>query len=111
MQQELTHLVYPLTQIVIGVIRWNYISFPYYIRLIPTSKYLGVRLQCISMLNQLAKSTDRFIAAGPYILEMLQLPELRKHTKASTEKLNFDIELRVSKGVLQSKVFQVEIHE
>jgi len=98
-EEELTHLVYPLVQVLCGTIR-----------LIPTSRYFPVRFICIRALNQLAASTNYFVNTAPYILEVLDCAELNKKSKMGSSKpMNFSLILKVPKAKLHTRGFQDSI--
>ncbi|XP_078427404.1 noc2p family isoform X2 [Wolffia australiana] len=58
-------LAYPLTQIIFGVAR-----------LVPTARYLPIRLRCSRMLNRISSSTGSFIPVSLLLLEMLEMKEV-----------------------------------
>jgi nucleolar complex protein 2 len=64
-KEGLYSLVYPMTEIIMGVIR-----------LLPTPRYLPLRLHCVRMLQQLAASTETFIPTTSILLDALNLKEL-----------------------------------
>lgn len=61
----LRSLVYPLTEIILGVAR-----------LIPTSRHLPLHLHCVRLLQQLAASTERYIPTTSILLDALNLKEI-----------------------------------
>lgn len=64
-ENELRSLVYPLTEIILGVSR-----------LLPTTRHLPIRLHCVRLLQQLASSVSMFIPTTPILFEALDLKEL-----------------------------------
>uniref|UniRef100_A0A7S2S7C6 Nucleolar complex protein 2 homolog n=1 Tax=Eucampia antarctica TaxID=49252 RepID=A0A7S2S7C6_9STRA len=66
----LRSLVYPLTEIILGVSR-----------LIPTSRHLPLHLQCVRLLQQLAASTERYIPTTSILLDALNLKEIMMKPK------------------------------
>ncbi|RRT85417.1 hypothetical protein B296_00009966 [Ensete ventricosum] len=58
-------LAYPLTQIICGVAS-----------LVPTVRYVPLRLRCIRMLNRIAAATGTFIPVSSLLLDMLKMKEL-----------------------------------
>lgn len=60
-------LAYPLTQIISGVTR-----------LLPTARYVPLRLRCARMLNRIAASTSTFIPVSMLLLDMLEMKELSR---------------------------------
>jgi nucleolar complex protein 2 len=61
----LRSLVYPLTEIILGVCR-----------LVPTTRYVPLRLHCVRLLQQLAASTESFIPTTSLLLGILDLKEI-----------------------------------
>ena len=61
----LRSLVYPLTEIILGVCR-----------LIPTTRYVPLRLHCVRLLQQLAASTESFIPTTSLLLGVLESKEI-----------------------------------
>ena len=58
-------LAYPLTQILFGVAR-----------LVPTARYLPIRLRCSRMLNRISSATGSFVPVSLLLLEMMEMKEL-----------------------------------
>ncbi|KAL7542427.1 hypothetical protein ACHAXR_011768 [Thalassiosira sp. AJA248-18] len=58
-------LVYPLTEIILGVCR-----------LVPVARFAPLRLHCVRLLQQLAASTERFIPTTSLLLGILDLKEV-----------------------------------
>jgi len=96
-QKELQPLIYPITQIIFGVITLR-----------PTPRYFPLRFHCIRILNQIATATGVFLSVVPHILETLDSPELHKKSKPTSDikRLNFVHTIKVSKSQLQTKDFQ-----
>jgi nucleolar complex protein 2 len=61
----LRSLVYPLTEIILGVCR-----------LVPITRYVPLRLHCVRLLQQLAASTESFIPTTSLLLGILELKEI-----------------------------------
>lgn len=61
----LRSLVYPLTEIIMGVCR-----------LVPITRYVPLRLHCVRLLQQLAASTESFIPTTSLLLGILDLKEI-----------------------------------
>ena len=73
---ELEALIYPLTQITLGVIK-----------LIPTSRHFPLHLHCIDLLVKLDRRTGKYIPLGFPLLDILEsTPELFKPAVANTNK-------------------------
>mmetsp|Transcript_1793 Transcript_1793/g.2661 ORF Transcript_1793/g.2661 Transcript_1793/m.2661 type:complete len:805 (-) Transcript_1793:93-2507(-) len=64
-ETELRSLVYPLTEIVLGVSR-----------LLPTTRHLPIRLHCVRLLQQLAASSYTFIPTTSILLEVFDAKEI-----------------------------------
>ena len=62
----LRSLVYPLTELILGVTR-----------LVPITKYTPLRLHCVRLLQQLASSTESFIPTTFLLLGVLDSKEIR----------------------------------
>jgi len=95
MNDEMKPLLYPLIQIIIGVLR-----------LVPTSKYFPLRFHCIRMLNQLSASSQVFIHTAPYIIECLQAAEFTRKNLNVSKPIDFSLNVKVSKASLRTKAFQ-----
>ncbi|KAF2071165.1 hypothetical protein CYY_007520 [Polysphondylium violaceum] len=95
-QEHLQLLLYPVTQIIIGIIN-----------LIPSSKFLPLRFHCIRFLNRLASSNGLFINATPYLLDILNSTEMKEQYASKKSKfINFYTALSASHPQLKSKEFQ-----
>jgi len=66
-QQQLRPLIYPLIQVVIGTMK-----------LVPSGKYLPMKLHCISILNSLGRSSRNFIPTSQLLLEILLSSEFQE---------------------------------
>lgn len=89
-------LAYPLTQIISGVVR-----------LVPTARYLPLRLRCIRMLNQIAAATNTFIPVAVLLTDMLDMKELHKPPTGGVGKaVDLRTVLRVSKATIKTRSFQ-----
>ncbi|KAN0047668.1 hypothetical protein ACTA71_002053 [Dictyostelium dimigraforme] len=66
-QEQISQLLYPITQIVVGMIN-----------LIPSSKFLPLRFHCIRFLNRLAETNGTFINCTPYLLDVLEYSEMKQ---------------------------------
>eukprot|EP00005_Dracoamoeba_jomungandri_P001401 CAMPEP_0174256008 /NCGR_PEP_ID=MMETSP0439-20130205/5279_1 /TAXON_ID=0 /ORGANISM="Stereomyxa ramosa, Strain Chinc5" /LENGTH=722 /DNA_ID=CAMNT_0015338431 /DNA_START=28 /DNA_END=2196 /DNA_ORIENTATION=- len=91
-----SELVYPLVQIIFGVIS-----------LIPTPKYFPLHFQCIRILISLAQKNKIFINTIPYILQVFESQLFKKSRKPSSIKpINFEYNLKVGPKVLSTVVYQ-----
>eukprot|EP00041_Stephanoeca_diplocostata_P019761 m.429838 g.429838 ORF g.429838 m.429838 type:complete len:825 (+) comp21389_c0_seq2:105-2579(+) len=92
----LAPLIYPLVQIVTGVIQ-----------LIPTPRYFPYRFQCIRALVQLVEKTGVYIPLASPIFDPLDSTEMKKRPLPSTSKpLVFDNIIKVPKSNLNTPQFQ-----
>lgn len=85
---QLMHsLVFPLTQVIMGTIA-----------LIPSARYLPLRLHCVRLLQQLAAASEKFIPTTSILLGSLDLKEIyqapKKTTKGSAQPLALTLRLR-----------------
>jgi len=98
--EELSHLVYPITQIILGVISTA-----------ATTRYFPLRFYCIRMLNQIAGAADGDISINTAALaiEALRCPELmieqRKQTAGSGRMFGAAAPLKLTKSALQTSYF------
>jgi len=63
-------LIFPLTEIILGVIR-----------LLPTTRYLPLRLHCVRLLQQLAATAELYIPTTSILLDVFDLRELYLNSK------------------------------
>lgn len=95
-EADLRPLAYPLTQIISGVAR-----------LVPTARYIPLRLRCVRMLNRIAASTGTFIPVSMLLLDMLEMKELdRPPTGGVGKAIDLRAELKVNKSTLKTRAFQ-----
>ncbi|KAJ2752949.1 Nucleolar Complex 2 protein [Coemansia sp. BCRC 34490] len=92
----LESLVYPLTQIVLGVVR-----------LVPTAKYFPLRIHCISQLLRLSSATGIYIPLLPMIIEVLESPEFlsRRPVKSTLKPLMLESHLKVPREYEHTRVY------
>nr|XP_043638925.1 nucleolar complex protein 2 homolog [Erigeron canadensis] len=96
LEPDFQPLTYPLTQIISGVLR-----------LVPTARYLPLRLRCIRMLNQIAAATHTFIPVAVLLSDMLDMKELHKSPTGGVGKaIDLCTVLRVSKATIKTRSFQ-----
>lgn len=85
--QILRSLVFPLTQVISGTVR-----------LIPSTRYLPLRLHCVRLLQQLAAATDMFIPTTSILLDVFDLAEVyqlpKKVEKGNVQPLALTFRLR-----------------
>ncbi|CAN8271188.1 unnamed protein product [Cochlearia groenlandica] len=95
-QSELRPVAYPLAQIISGVAR-----------LVPTARYVPLRLRCVSMLNRIAASTGTFIPVSMLLVDMLDMKELNRPPTGGVGKgVDLRTLLRVSKPAVKTRAFQ-----
>ncbi|KAJ2810544.1 Nucleolar Complex 2 protein [Coemansia furcata] len=92
----LESLVYPLTQIILGVAR-----------LVPIAKYFPLRIHCISQLLRLSSATGIYIPILPMIIEVLESPEFlsRRPTNSTLKPLSLDSHLKAPKEYEHTRVY------
>ena len=63
--QLMKSLIFPLTEVIFGVIR-----------LVPTTRHLPLRLHCVRLLQQISAASELYIPTTSVLLEVLDLKEL-----------------------------------
>ncbi|XP_058798765.1 nucleolar complex protein 2 homolog isoform X2 [Phymastichus coffea] len=97
----LRNLIYPLVQIIIGVIK-----------LIPTIYYYPLRFHCVKMLINISRQANVFIPSLPFLTEILvQYDFNRKHKAVSMKPISLMCMLRVSKSQAQENGYKDAIIE
>ncbi|CAH2051349.1 unnamed protein product [Thlaspi arvense] len=95
-QSELRPVAYPLAQIISGVAR-----------LVPTARYVPLRIRCVSMLNRIAASTGTFIPVSMLLMDMLDMKELNRPPTGGVGKgVDLRTLLKVSKPAVKTRAFQ-----
>ncbi|KAL1199536.1 Nucleolar complex-associated protein 2 [Cardamine amara subsp. amara] len=95
-QSGLRPVAYPLAQIISGVAR-----------LVPTARYIPLRLRCVSMLNRIAASTGTFIPVSMLLVDMLDMKELNRPPTGGVGKgVDLRTLLKVSKQSVKTRAFQ-----
>jgi len=93
-QQDMQLLVYPLVQVITGVLQ-----------LLPAQRYYPYHFLCIRMLHRLTEATKIYIPTLPYLIRTLECPEFSKKLKPSTEKhLDWQCNLKVPNSLLHTRV-------
>ena len=90
-------LIYPLTQVILGTIK-----------LVPSSRYVPLRLHLIKALVKLSTSTNTFIPVLPYLTEILDLLERTKKYKSTPlddKPVNFNVALKVPNDFVNHSQF------
>jgi len=83
----LQSLIYPLTEVIQGVVR-----------LVPTTRYLPLRLHCVRYMQQLASASEKFIPTTNILLEALDLKEITlkpKRDKSKAASRGFQLALAI----------------
>ncbi|RMZ91780.1 hypothetical protein DV736_g960, partial [Chaetothyriales sp. CBS 134916] len=100
-QSQLRPLIYPLTQITLGVMR-----------LIPTSTYFPLRFLLIRSLLRISQATGTYIPLSAAILEVLNSSEMKRPAKAATLRpLNFESVIRAPSAYLKTRIYQDGVGE
>ena len=95
-ESQLRPLIYPVTQVTLGVMR-----------LIPTSTYFPLRFLLMRSLLRISQATGTYIPLSAALLEVLNSPEMKKSAKASTLRpLNFESNIRAPASYLKTRVYQ-----
>eukprot|EP00536_Pseudo-nitzschia_multiseries_P014802 jgi/Psemu1/215934/e_gw1.769.19.1 len=85
--QLLRSLIFPLTQVILGTAR-----------LVPSTRYLPLRLHCVRLLQQLAAGAEIFLPTTSILLDVFDLHELsqppRKVYKSNTQPMTLTLRLR-----------------
>ncbi len=100
-QQPLRPLVYPVIQLLLGTAR-----------LVPTPTYLPLRVRCIRAVNRLAAAMQVYVPVGALCVEVLTWSQLGKPARgggSGRECPDLLLQLRVSKGNLESTALQQEV--
>ncbi|KAJ1965976.1 Nucleolar Complex 2 protein [Dipsacomyces acuminosporus] len=100
--ETLESLVYPLTQILLGVAR-----------LVPTAKYFPLRLHCISQLLRLSSATGIFIPILPLLIDVLESSEFlsRRPINSTLKPLFLEAHLKAPKEYEHTRIYLEAILE
>eukprot|EP01130_Rhizamoeba_saxonica_P002575 TRINITY_DN12354_c0_g1_i1.p1 TRINITY_DN12354_c0_g1~~TRINITY_DN12354_c0_g1_i1.p1 ORF type:complete len:646 (+),score=167.15 TRINITY_DN12354_c0_g1_i1:54-1991(+) len=96
-QEDLQLLIYPIVQILQGMIA-----------LIPTPRYYPFRLKAIKLLNELSSVyPNLYINSANYLLEMVTSPSFQKKPKPYTGKpMKLPLTLKANEQILGTKSYQ-----
>ncbi|KAL7419909.1 Nucleolar Complex 2 protein [Cryptotrichosporon argae] len=95
-ESPLRPLIYPLTQIALGVVR-----------LLPSTRYFPLRFHILRSLTRLVDKTGTYIPLAPFFLEILDSSEFRKRGKdSSLRPLDFEYAVRAPAAYPKSRVYQ-----
>lgn len=97
LESPLKPLIYPLTQIALGVVR-----------LLPSSRYFPLRFHIIASLIRLTSLTGTYIPLSPFLLEILDSPEFRRSNpkKATLKPLDLAYVIRAPASYPKTRVYQ-----
>jgi nucleolar complex protein 2 len=94
-QQVLKPLIYPLVQIMIGIMRLK-----------PSSKHFPLRLSIIRCLIEISQKTKVYIPVAAYLLDVFESNEMSKKPKPSTLKpLDFKMNIRAPNTYLGTRTY------
>jgi len=88
-------LVFPVVQIVLGVIR-----------LIPSTRWFPLRFNCVRMLNLISRTTGVYIPTATYLVQTLSYPEFQKKPSSTKQSPDMASVLKLTKQQMGSKGFQ-----
>ncbi|KAI8642718.1 Noc2p family-domain-containing protein [Parasitella parasitica] len=99
-ESPLSALVYPLTQVAVGVIQ-----------LIPTAQFYPLRFHVLRSLNSLIHNTNVFVPLATYVLEVLEGTVAMEKAKQSNSGLptDWDLVLKVNKKSIHGRMYQDEV--
>lgn len=101
-ESPLRPLIYPLTQIALGVVR-----------LLPSSRYFPLRFHIISSLIRLVSLTGTYIPLAPFLLEILDSSEFRRANpkKATLKPLDLAYVIRAPAAYPKTRMYQESLGE
>ena len=95
-KSQLFHLIYPVVQVTIGIVR-----------LIPTAEYYPLRFQLLRSLLRLCRATKTYVPIAPMLYEVLSSKEMKRSPKPGTDKaLDLSVSIRVGKAMLRTGAYQ-----
>lgn len=99
-ESPLRALVYPLTQVAVGVIQ-----------LIPTAQFYPLRFHVLRSLNSLIHNTNVFVPLATYVLEVLEGTVAMEKAKQSNAGLptEWDLVLKVNKKSIHGRMYQDDV--
>ncbi|WVR04139.1 hypothetical protein IAU60_001138 [Kwoniella sp. DSM 27419] len=102
LESPLKPLIFPLTQISLGVIR-----------LLPSSRYFPLRFHILSSLLRIISRTGTYIPLAPFLLEILDSTEFKRSNpkKATLKPLDFEYIIRAPAAYPKTRVFQEGLGE
>ncbi|KAL1410283.1 Nucleolar Complex 2 protein [Vanrija albida] len=102
LESPLKPLIYPLTQIALGLVR-----------LLPSSRYFPLRFHVLSSLIRLVSLTETYIPLAPFLLEILDSAEFRRSNpkKATLKPLDLAYIIRAPAAYPKTRVYQETLGE
>ena len=97
MESPLKPLIYPLTQIALGVVR-----------LLPSSRYFPLRFHLLHSLHRIIVRTGTYIPLSPFLLEILDSAEFRRSNprKATLKPLDLEYVIRAPAAYPKTRIYQ-----
>jgi nucleolar complex protein 2 len=103
-EQLLRSLLFPLSQVILGTVR-----------LIPSTRYLPLRLHCVRLLQQLAAAAEIFLPTTSILLDVFDLRELsqppKKINKSNVQPLAITLKLRADNPLRTMEELEMCISE
>jgi nucleolar complex protein 2 len=102
--QLLRSLIFPLTQVILGVAR-----------LVPSTRYLPLRLHCVRLLQQMAAAGEIFLPTTSILLDVFDLPELsqppKKVNSSNVQPITLTLRLRAENPLRTMEELEMCISE
>jgi nucleolar complex protein 2 len=102
--QLLRSLVFPLSQVILGTVS-----------LIPSARYLPLRLHCVRLLQQLAAAAEMFVPTTSILLDVFDLRELsqppKKVSKSNVQPLALTFRLRADNPLRSMEELEMCVSE
>ncbi|WVQ62856.1 uncharacterized protein L199_001005 [Kwoniella botswanensis] len=102
LESPLKPLIFPLTQISLGVIR-----------LLPSSRYFPLRFHILQSLMRIIQKTGVYIPLAPFLLEILDSSEFKRSNpkKVTLKPLDFEYIIRAPAAYPKTRIFQEGLGE
>ncbi|KAG7357244.1 Noc2p family protein [Nitzschia inconspicua] len=102
--QLLRSLIFPLTQVILGLAR-----------LVPSARYLPLRLHCVRLLQQIAAAGQIFLPTTSILLDAFDLPELsqppKKMNSSNVQPIRLTLRLRADNPLRSMEELEMCISE
>ena len=102
--QMLRSLIFPLTQVILGTAR-----------LVPSARYLPLRLHCVRLLQQLAAAAEIFLPTTSILLDVFDMRELsqppKKMNKSNVQPMALTFRLRADSPLRTMEELEMCISE